>query len=530
LTCNRLYVAGTGSRTISRNRAGPDLCASNLTQTTLPSANGHVETRVYDRAGRPTEVKAEKAGVTLARFVSDLDPVGNPLSVVRTGALPETQTYTYDVNDRLKTVCFQAGTCPGASDPFVRWTYDRVGNRLTAERPGQTLTYTHNALDQLTAVGSTSFTYDQNGNQLTRATRVYTYDQANRMQSAAVSGTTTMYSYDGDGVRLQASTGPSASEKTNVLWDVNQALPQLALERDGAGGLLRRYSYGLQRLTMVSGSTTSYYHHDGLGSVSAITGGAGNTRWTYAYEPFGIIRTEQQGSGTQPANFLKFTGEYLDPTGLYHLRARQYDPTWSRFLSPNPLDPGVGSLGESAYSYAGNRPTVMVDPSGETYQPSSDGQLAAFEASSRASLDLVDVAYPPPGERRTADSTHGFVDLPQIDARTGRRVGSSKIYIDAGISLNGRQARVRFLTRSSETNFVSYDWDCLPECGGGGALHSESPVRFNAYLPRNGVFQIVLKARYRRHDSARSGAVTVRFDRIRCASRARDPKCWFIDD
>jgi RHS repeat-associated protein len=280
-------------------------------------------------------------------------------------------------------VCFQAGTCPGGSDPFVRWTYDKVGNRLTAERPGQTLTYTHNALDQLTAVGSTSFTYDQNGNQLTRGTaRTYAYDQANRMKSATVSGTTTTYSYDGDGVRLQASTGPSASENTSFLWDLNQALPQLALERDGAGALLRRYTYGVKRLTMVSGSTTSYYHSDGLGSVAAITGGAGNTRWTYAYESFGIIRTEQQGSGTQPANFLKFTGEYLDPTGLYHLRARQYDPTWSRFLSPDPVEPGTGSPYTASYMYAGNRPTVMVDPSGAMFRPADAGQRAARESTS----------------------------------------------------------------------------------------------------------------------------------------------------
>jgi RHS repeat-associated protein len=379
---DRLQTVGTGA---GQTTYAYDI-ASNLTQTTLPSANGHVETRVYDRIGRLTEVKAEKTGVTLARFVSDLDPVGNPLSVVRTGALAETQTYTYDANDRLSSVCFQAGACPGPSDPFLRLTYDKVGNRLTSERPGQSLAYVHNALDQLTAVvGATSFTYDQNGNQLTRGTaRTYAYDQANRMKSATVSGATTTYSYDGDGVRLQASTGPSASEKTNFLWDVNQALPQIALERDGAGALLRRYSYGVQRLTMVAGSTTSYYHHDALGSVASVTGGAGNTRWTYSYEPFGLIRTEEQGSGTQPANLVRFTGEYLDSTGLYHLRARQYDPTWSRFLSPDPVSSAVDSAFIASYVYAANRPTVMVDRSGLVFEPAEDGKLAAGDATSRA--------------------------------------------------------------------------------------------------------------------------------------------------
>jgi RHS repeat-associated protein len=235
------------------------------------------------------------------------------------------------------------------------------------------------------------------------------------LKTAAVAGTTTTYAYDGDGVRLQASTGPSASEQTHFLWDVNHGLPQLALERDGAGALLRRYTYGVQRLTMVSGSTTSYYHHDGLGSVAAITGGAGATRWTYSYEPFGSIRTEQQGSGTQPANYLKYTGQYLDPTGLYHLRARQYDPTWSRFLSPDPVDASVGSSFVSAYAYSACRPTVLVDPSGLSFRPSSDAEEAAGIASSAAqqrkvTLNLIKENSPLPFRVPCLPTMNFFLD------------------------------------------------------------------------------------------------------------------------
>ena len=108
--------------------------ASNLTQTTLPSANGHVESRVYDRAGRLTEVMNRRGTSTLAGFVATLDGVGNPTQIVRTGALGDTQTYTYDPSDRIASVCFQA-VCREPQDPFVRWSYDRVGNRLTEQRP-----------------------------------------------------------------------------------------------------------------------------------------------------------------------------------------------------------------------------------------------------------------------------------------------------------------------------------------------------------------------------------------------------------
>ena len=42
--------------------------ASNLVTTTLPSANGYVETNTYDRAGRLTDSKNAKTGSTLSEF------------------------------------------------------------------------------------------------------------------------------------------------------------------------------------------------------------------------------------------------------------------------------------------------------------------------------------------------------------------------------------------------------------------------------------------------------------------------------
>ncbi len=155
--------------------------------------------------------------------------------------------------------------------------------------------------------------------------------------------TTTTYLYDGDGKRLQASTGTQASKKTNFLWDVIQGVPQLALERDGSGALRRRYAYDARRVSQTAGSNTSYYLYDGIGSVANLTSSAGATQWTWSYEPFGGIRTEQKASGDQPDNFHKFTGEYADPTGLYHLRARQYDPQTGRFLGRDPRPAAGGA-------------------------------------------------------------------------------------------------------------------------------------------------------------------------------------------
>jgi RHS repeat-associated protein len=65
-----------------------------------------------------------------------------------------------------------------------------------------------------------------------------------------------------------------------------------------------------------------------------------------------------------PTNPIQFTGQYLDSaTGLYHLRARQYDPSTGRFLTLDPLAPTLTDPYVAAYVYVNSRPTVFVDPS-----------------------------------------------------------------------------------------------------------------------------------------------------------------------
>ncbi len=63
---------------------------------------------------------------------------------------------------------------------------------------------------------------------------------------------------------------------------------------------------------------------------------------------------------------LGFAGEYTDPNGLVHLRARPYDPGSGRFLAMDPVQPGSpGTTGWQYYAYAGNNPTTWTDPSGQ---------------------------------------------------------------------------------------------------------------------------------------------------------------------
>jgi RHS repeat-associated protein len=384
--------------------------AGNLTSVTYPTlSTGAVfgESRLYDRAGRLTSVATATSRdvpcgpvvcfetTVLSRYSSTLDPAGNPTQIERYSDVPSsttsTRTFTYDANDRITAVCFQVGTCPNPSDPFVRWTYDKVGNRLTEQRPSGTTTYSYDTRDRLLSAGSTNYTYNQNGNELSAGSRTFTYDLANRLKTTTQGNTTTTYAYDGDGVRLQASTGSQANKKTNFLWDVNGGLPQVAVERNGNNSVLRTYLYGPRRLAMLVGSNRFYYDVDGLGSVSElVTSSAAVPQWTYSYDPFGAIKTETKNAGSAPDNFMKFTGEYLDPTGLYHLRARQYDPSVGRFLGVDPVARSAGTPFVTDYAYADCRPTVFVDPTGEFRGvPNRTGVESAGLAASRLQYTFV---------------------------------------------------------------------------------------------------------------------------------------------
>lgn len=108
----------------------------------------------------------------------------------------------------------------------------------------------------------------------------------------------------------------------------------------------------------------SYYHYDGIGSVTNVTSSTGTPQWSYSYEPFGESRAALKVDPLAPDNPMRFTGEYQDATGLNHLRTRQYDPEIGQFTATDPwparlLDPAV-----SSYIYVGDRPTSDTDPSG----------------------------------------------------------------------------------------------------------------------------------------------------------------------
>jgi RHS repeat-associated protein len=315
-----------------------------LTQTTLP--NGVIETNSFDAASRITQLNDG-----FRAFSYGYDPAGN-LTSRNVGGV--TDTYGYDTLNQLTSI---------SGGLTVGYTYDPVGNRISMTDQTGTTSYSYDHGDQLQSAtgpnGTTSYGFDQNGNETASGPWTYTFNLAGQLTGASNGSTSASYGYDGNGSRLSATVGSST---TNYLWDGNFALPQLSLERDSSGSLIRRYTYGNGRISMTTPQTTAYYSTDPLGTLTELSGAGGVQLGQYDANPFGDNPTSQNVDPSVAGNPFGFAGEYQDPTtGLYDLRARQYDPTTSRFLSRDPLGPQDYT---SLYTYVADNPLTYTDPSG----------------------------------------------------------------------------------------------------------------------------------------------------------------------
>jgi RHS repeat-associated protein len=86
---------------------------------------------------------------------------------------------------------------------------------------------------------------------------------------------------------------------------------------------------------MLRSATTSYYHANGLGSVTSLSNTAGTLAQTYTFDSVGK-QTASTGSLINP---FQYTGRESDhETGLYYYRARYYDQGSGRFLSEDPME------------------------------------------------------------------------------------------------------------------------------------------------------------------------------------------------
>ncbi|MGB7848920.1 MAG: RHS repeat-associated core domain-containing protein [Candidatus Acidiferrum sp.] len=201
---------------------------------------------------------------------------------------------------------------------------------------------------------------DANGNTIVKTDSTgstsYTWDFENRLASVTLpgSGGTVTFKYDPFGRRVYKS---SSSATSVYAYDRNNLIE----ETNSTGAVVAHYSQALnidEPLAMLRGGTTSFYHADGLGSVTSLSNVVGALAQTYTLDSFGKL-TNSSGSLTNP---FQFTARESDAeTGLYYYRARYYDPSTGRFLSEDPLR---FKSGVNFYSYVKNSAVNLKDPYG----------------------------------------------------------------------------------------------------------------------------------------------------------------------
>ena len=97
--------------------------------------------------------------------------------------------------------------------------------------------------------------------------------------------------------------------------------------------------------------------------TSTVTAGGSTVSGTRTLGAFG--GTRQAATGTLAGSATGFAGQYLDTvTGLYDMRARDYDPTIGRFTAEDPVAIPTGMPYTAGYAYTLDNPLTGTDPTG----------------------------------------------------------------------------------------------------------------------------------------------------------------------
>jgi RHS repeat-associated protein len=331
----------------------------------------------YDSVGRLTALASSQAGT----FRYAYDESGRRSSLQRPNGV--TTSYAYNTADQVTSIIHAKA---GATLDETRYTYDAFGRRTVVRQHDGDHTYGYDAAGRVTSADNPAgqadetFTYDDLGNRTSAGEQ---YDAANRLQSRtgytylsdregritdriASNGDATRFSWDAQD-RLRTITLPDGSV-TRLRYDPLGR--RVATTRDGqtrvqtygldpnavaetTGSASTRYTFGVgydTPLAMSTAATTSYFQQDALGSVTSLTSATGAITGRYTYDTYGQIGADSP---------YTYTGREWDaPSGLYHYRARWYEPSTGRFISEDPVPAA------NLYHYALGSPTDLADPSG----------------------------------------------------------------------------------------------------------------------------------------------------------------------
>jgi len=340
-------------------------------------AGGRVVTATY--GGVLTVTYTYNADDLLSRIADTLgnqldfnyDADGNITNTVRANGL--NANYIWDANSRLSRL-------QDAGIIDLTYAHDDAGQitAITGDYPlppvdtnSATAEYTVDAASQISDPGHS---YDDRGRATALPGHTLGWDAAERLTT--LDGTVT-FTYNGLHQIVSRTEGGTT---THYHHNHAMGLSPIVAEQQGAS-FIRYYVYTpsgqlLYSIAPQSGNAVAYYHRDQIGSVLALSNGAGAVTDRYVYSPFGEL-LDHTGTSKQPYTFVGTLGVRQEG-GLYQMRRRYYDPATARFLSKEPIWPQTDDPQSlNPYQYAALNPLQYVDPQGTYYQTPASLNSAA---------------------------------------------------------------------------------------------------------------------------------------------------------
>ena len=294
---------------------------------------------------------------------------GNVENVYENGK--KVAVYTYD---ELNQLVWYADTRTGR---YIRIVYDNYGNIQKMESYSlgtnwapvkllETSTYSYgdtNWKDKLTEFDGDSITYDKNGNPLTyRDDMIFEWENGRILKNINTSEKAIQMNYDSNGMRTQKSVD---GVKTNYYYDSSNNLFALT---QGSDTLFFYYDNSGEVMSVSCNGTMYYYIKDLQGDITEIVDKDGKAVAEYAYDAWGNMLTENNGTLTvgklNPFRYRSYV--YDEETGLYYLQSRYYDPFTGRFLNADVYaDTESGTtLSTNMFAYCENNCINKSDVSG----------------------------------------------------------------------------------------------------------------------------------------------------------------------